>query len=42
MPRGGPLVSPGIVLSQAAACDGTLITASASNQEIAPGTLPTF
>ena len=29
-------------VSQAAACDGTLITASASNQEIAPGTLPTF
>ena len=29
-------------LSQAAACDGTLITTSAENQEIVPGTLPTF
>ena len=31
-----------ISLSQAAACDGTLITTSAENQEIVPGTLPTF
>ena len=30
------------ILSQAAACDGTLITTSAENQEIVPGTLPTF
>ena len=29
-------------LSQAAACDGTLITTSAENQEVVPGTLPTF
>ena len=29
-------------VSQAAACDGTLITTSAGSQEIIPGTLPTF
>ena len=29
-------------VSQPAACDGTLITTSAENQEIVPGTLPTF
>ena len=29
-------------VSQAAACDGTLITTSAASQEIIPGTLPTF
>ena len=29
-------------VSQAAACDGTLITTSAENQEMVPGTLPTF
>ena len=29
-------------VSQAAACDGTLITTSAENQEIVPGTLSTF
>ena len=29
-------------VSQAAACDGTLITTSAPNQETVPGTLPTF
>ena len=29
-------------VSQAAACDGTLITTSAASQEIMPGTLPTF
>ena len=29
-------------VSQAAACDGTLITTSATSQEVIPGTLPTF
>ena len=29
-------------LSQAAACNGTIITTSADGQNIAPGTLPTF
>ena len=29
-------------VSQAAACDGTLITTTATNQEIVPGTLPSF
>ena len=31
-----------MLVSQAAACDGTRITTTASGQEIAPGTLPTF
>ena len=29
-------------VSQAAACDGTLITTTATSQEFVPGTLPTF
>ena len=29
-------------VSQAAACDGTLITTTATNQKMVPGTLPTF
>ena len=29
-------------VSQAAACDGTLINTTATNQEMGPGTLPTF
>ena len=29
-------------VSQAAACNGTIITTSADGQNIAPGTLPTF
>ena len=29
-------------LSQAAACDGTMITTTATNQGTVPGTLPTF
>ena len=32
----------GRAVSQAAACDGTLITTSATSQEVIPGTLPTF
>ena len=29
-------------LSQAAACDGTMITTTSNDQEVIPGTLPTF
>ena len=29
-------------LSQAAACDGSMITTAATGQEIAPGTLPLY
>ena len=29
-------------VSQAAACDGTILTTSARDQEIVPGTFPTF
>ena len=29
-------------VSQAAACDGTMITTTSNDQEVMPGTLPTF
>ena len=31
-----------LIVSQAAACDGTKITTTASGQEVAPGTLPIY
>ena len=38
----GSLLFKAPAVSQAAACDGTNITTTASGQEVAPGTLPIY